>query len=279
VALWTLALLCAASEIVLLFEDRTYAAIAVGFAVYLGLVLFAVVRLVPAPPPNDDVLIARGTRGRLAWRAAIVAASFVVMFLHSFFFAGWNALPPVHVFYRWLALLPPHLGSAFPNFVLFALIPGVLVVLLGARPRELGLTRPARGTLVAGTLAVGLFVLSWIVRIAQGYPVARLGMALLHNLLSNGFTEEFWTRGLVFSHLRAYARTEWALVLQALVFALMHLGGSLHDEPNLLGVFANIIALNAPMGYVLALIAMRTRSLALPVAIHLALDTERNVFA
>jgi membrane protease YdiL (CAAX protease family) len=263
---------------VLAFEDRTSAAIAVGFAVYLGLVLFGVVRLVPAPPANDDILIARGPRGRLLLRAAIVAASFVVMFLHSFVFAGWNALPPVHAFYRWLQLLPPHLGSALPNFVLFALIPGALVVLLGARPRELGLTDPARGTLLAGTLAIGLFVLSWIVRLAQGYPLARLGVSLLHNLLSNGFTEEFWTRGLVFSHLRAYARTEWALVAQALVFALMHLGGSLHEEPNVLGALANVIALNAPMGYVMALIALRTRSLALPVVIHVALDTERNVF-
>jgi membrane protease YdiL (CAAX protease family) len=83
----------------------------------------------------------------------------------------------------------------------------------------------------------------------------------------------------VYSHLRAFTRTEWALVLQALVFALMHLGGSMHDEPNLLGIFANIIALNAPMGYVMGRIAVRTRSLALPTAIHLVLDTERNVFS
>jgi membrane protease YdiL (CAAX protease family) len=45
-----------------------------------------------------------------------------------------------------------------------------------------------------------------------------------------------------------------------------------------LGALANVIALNAPMGYVMALIALRTRSLALPVVIHVALDTERSVF-
>jgi membrane protease YdiL (CAAX protease family) len=162
---------------------------------------------------------------------------------------------------------------------MFVLVPGVLVVALGARRRELGLTRPARGTFVATLAVTSLFLLSWTWRIMHGRPsVPMLSLFLIHNLLSNGFSEEFQTKGLVLSHLRAFMGTGWALVVMALLVALLHSADAVHDERNILGVLANGIALNVPMNYFLGRAALRTKSLFLPVIVHLTLDTTRNVW-
>lgn len=123
-------------------------------------------------------------------------------------------------------------------------------------------------------------MLAWIFRFAQGHlTLPALALYLVHNVLSNGFSEEFISRGLIMAHLRAFMRTDWALLAQALAFALFHLATSLHDEPTALGIVANIIALNVPMGVVFGMLALRTRSLALPAALHTVLDTHRNVFS
>lgn len=162
---------------------------------------------------------------------------------------------------------------------MFALAPGLLVMALGARRRELGLTRPAKGTYLATLAVTGLFLLSWAWRMTHGGPsVAMLLLFLVHNLLSNGFSEEFQTKGLVLSHLRGFMRAEWALVLMSLLAALLHSADAVHDEPGLIGVLANGVALNVPMNYFLGRAALRTRSLFLPAAVHLALDTTRNVW-
>jgi membrane protease YdiL (CAAX protease family) len=60
---------------------------------------------------------------------------------------------------------------------------------------------------------------------------------------------------------------------------LFHLGASMHDEPNLLGILANVIALNMPFAYVMGLVALRTRSLALPAVVHLSIDTTGHLWS
>ena len=105
-----------------------------------------------------------------------------------------------------------------------------------------------------------------------------LGLFLVHNFLSNGFSEEFQTKGLVLSHLRGFMQTEWALGVMVILVALLHSADAIHDERTVIGILANGIALNVPMNYFLGRAALRTRSLFLPVAVHLALDTTRNVW-
>ena len=262
-------------------RDWTFLSIAIGFAVFLLLAWFATTRLVREPGPvPPDVLRAVGSRRRVVARAAVVAVFAALIFIHSFAFNGIHVLPAVDWAYRHTYLLAPPLGTGLPNFVLYALLPGALVIALGARLREIGLGRPARGTLLAIAACTGLFVVSWVFRFAQGHlTLSALALYLAHNALSNGFSEEFSARGLILSHLRAFMRTDWALLVQALCFALFHLASSVHDEPTTLGVFANIIALNMPMGIVFGMMALRTRSIALPATLHTVLDTLRNVFS
>lgn len=211
--------------------------------------------------------------------SALVAGAIALTFLHLLAVNKVIALPRLESALNWIANLAPSLGSGLPNFTLFVLLPGILVVALGARRRELGLTRPTKRTILATLLVISLFLLSWIWRMAHGQPtISMLGLFLLHNLLSNGFSEEFQTKGLVLSHLRAWMRTEWALVVMALLVALLHSADAIHNEPNVIGILANGIALNVPMNYFLGRAALRTRSLFLPVIVHLTFDTTRNVW-
>lgn len=271
--------LWAASVVILLLEDRGTAFIALGFGAFMLVLWLVTRRLVPEPQAGRDVLKAAGSRALLAARTLVVAAGVIVVFIHSFAGSKLILMPRFESAYRAVARLAPSLGSGLPNFVLYALIPGLLVAALGARRRELGLTRPARGTYLATVSVVGLFLLSWVWRMTHGGPsIPMLGLFLAHNFLSNGFSEEFQTRGLVLSHMRAFVSTEWALLIQAMVFALLHFGGSLHDEPSLIGVLANVIALNLPMGYFLGRAALRTGSLFLPTVVHVVLDSTRNVW-
>jgi hypothetical protein len=275
-----LIVLWVAAEIVLFFQDRTIMLVALGFTGFMAALWLVVKRIVPEPAtPGQSVLRAVGSRGRLLARGVVVAGAVGVTFAHLLAVNKVMAVPRLEAALNGIAMLAPRLGSGLPNFAMFALIPGVLVVALGARRRELGLTLPAKGTFVATLAVITLFLLSWTWRITHGGPsVPMLGLFLVHNLLSNGFSEEFQTKGLVLSHLRAFMGTGWALVVMALLVALLHSADAVHDERNMLGVLANGIALNVPMNYFLGRAALRTRSLCLPVIVHLTLDTTRNVW-
>jgi membrane protease YdiL (CAAX protease family) len=167
--------------------------------------------------------------------------------------------------------------SATPLFHLltFVLVPGALLVLFGATARQLGLTRPVRGTALAtlACLVVPLGMLAWAMTHGR-MGVAALFWLLLHNFLSNGFSEEFVVRGVIFSHLRALLTDRWALVAQAFLFALPHIGSTIPEEHfNGLLAAANIVGLNAPIGLALGFLALRSRSLVMPTIVHISLDT------
>jgi membrane protease YdiL (CAAX protease family) len=171
----------------------------------------------------------------------------------------------------WSGLHPLFGATAIPNFVLYALIPGLLVLALGAKPRELGLTLPRAGTLRASlaALILPLIFCGWAL-FGGKLGFGALGFVLVRNFLSSGFSEEFEMRGLALSHLRAFLPAEWAVFAQAMLFALFHVASSL-DEPGALLLPAYLIATSAIQGYILGLIALRTRSLFLPVLIHTSL--------
>jgi membrane protease YdiL (CAAX protease family) len=174
----------------------------------------------------------------------------------------------------------PHLGGLeLHNFLTLALLPGILLFALGMRPQELALTPPRRGTLAA-TLACLVVPFGFIVWgfAGNGLTVVALALLLLHNLLSNGFSEEFFARGMVFSQLRARLPNDWALMAQGLVFALVHAGGTFGEEHgNPLRTIANVVALNFPMGVALGAMAVRSRSLVMPVVVHVSLDTMKDL--
>jgi membrane protease YdiL (CAAX protease family) len=263
-------------------RDFTVIEIAAGFAVFLTLAWLVTKTIVRVPTePPDDVLRAAGDGRRVVVRALFVAAFSVLVACVAFDFAGFHVVAWFFGLWRAVArTVLPSLGSSSPKFILTALLPGVVVLALGARFRQIGLGRGARGTLWATLACTSPFLVAFAVRLVQGrLSLAQLGLYLAHNVLSNGFSEEFLSRGLILAHARAFLRSDWALLVEALAFSLFHLGVSMRDEPTTLGCIANVVALNGPMGYVLGLMTLRTRNLVLPSALHTAFDTVRNVFA
>ena len=277
IAIWIGALM------ILLLSEPTMALLALASGAYAALLAGLTAWLIPKTdvPEPDTVLRASGTRRALALRIAVVVAAVVWTAAFGVERGGFKVplLTPLLKSLQTVRLAPHLDGFVLHNFFSLALIPGILLIALGTRPRELGLCAPVRGTLKAtlACLAYPLIMVIWAFT-SKGLTIAGLFFWLLHNLLSNGFSEEFFARGMILSHLRARLKTDWALVLQALIFALLHAGGTIPEEHgNPARIIANVVGLNFPMGLALGFMAIRSRSLLLPTLVHISLDTMKDL--
>jgi membrane protease YdiL (CAAX protease family) len=266
----------------MLLFDRPNAWIGVALGAYSLLLWFCTARIVPLNEDAEQRVLRTEAVGIRLWvRVAVVCGT--MLFLCAFVFWATGALE-----IGWLTALnrailgamPRVIGTGLLNFILIALIPGVLLFALGTRPTELGLTPTAKRTWLAAIPCLVLPAGAIAFSIARGHwTVGLLLMAIAHNLLSNGFTEEFFARGMILSHLRAFVSKDWALFGQAVLFALYHFGATPEEHGNVLMIVANVVSENLPVAIALGLIALRTRSLLLPTVLHVSLDTMFNSLA
>jgi membrane protease YdiL (CAAX protease family) len=156
-------------------------------------------------------------------------------------------------------------------------------VLLRAPAPSLWLRLPSIRVIQASVLAFGVCALLGLV---LGPALARpffgsygLDMsnpwALLPALvfaLSNGIMEEVAYRGALMGWSAKVTGLAPALVVQALVFGLAH-GG-----PDVIGSPLTLMLALAAGGLIAGLITIRTRSLLLPIAVHVALDLPLYVY-
>lgn len=98
---------------------------------------------------------------------------------------------------------------------------------------------------------------------------ARCGR-LLSNALNNGFFEEFLFRGALQTRLRPLVGVGWALVLQALVFGVWHLGLGFDDTSHVgwPEALASTLAHPAVIGLAYGVAFERTRNLLAPSVAH-----------
>ena len=274
-----------ASVMALFAADASMAALAAATAAYAAVIGGATLWLLPPPAPaaGDDVLrFQPGSRRNLVLRLAIVGLTATYIFFQGM--AG-GALRPHGIYVPLLTPVvlaavrvhTPLRGGLSPvlNFVMYALVPGTLLLTSGTSGRELGLVRSRPGSgrplMIALTLPV---IMCATALLRGGITVTGLLWIVVHNLLSNGFSEEFQSRSMNLAALRALAANGWALVVQAMIFALLHAGDTIPDYPgHPLLVIANVVALNAPMGLALGHMALRSRSLVMPAVVHVSLDT------
>jgi membrane protease YdiL (CAAX protease family) len=271
VAVWTLALGWYAQA------NPQMAAMAAGGGLYAAILAGLTTRFVRQPSPNDR-LRASGTTASL-WAWYVVAGLTLAWgLLYGFAFGGLYGGPSISYLTpligdlsRWQPIRGVD-GTTLLNFTSLAAVPTVILFALRVRPRELGLSVPVPGTRAATVACLVLPMLFVIWGFAQGrLTISLLSVMLVHNFLSNGFTEELMCRGLFLAPLRATVPTAWAVVAQGLLFGLIHLGGAIPEEGgDPVQALAACVALNVPMGAALGVIAVRTGSLALPTAIHIA---------
>ena len=157
----------------------------------------------------------------------------------------------------------------------------VMAAFLHADRASLRLRWPSRPVIVLSAvfaLVIGPLAL-WVGPIIAepffgpvGYDVAPDGVALTAFLaalvvaLANGTLEEIAFRGALMGWGSSRARTLGANVLQAVVFGVVHVGSDFAGNP-----LPVMLAVGAG-GFVAGVIALRTRSLLLPIAVHAAFD-------
>ncbi|MGB8266428.1 MAG: CPBP family intramembrane glutamic endopeptidase [Candidatus Velthaea sp.] len=269
-----------AAFVLLLFQDRASAMQSVVFNSYLAFICFAVDRIVARGTLSSTEFCARSPLPTLVARAGIVIGTVAFVSFVYGFIANWVVYVPVltDLWRQWVQWKPPLGDSAVPNLLLYALIPGGGVIALGASPRTFGFGTSARGTARALAPCLALPAIFFTLFLATGrMSIGGLAYILARNFLSSGFSEEVLFRGLLFSHLRPWMNSDVSLVVQAVAFALFHLASSL-NEPSPIALVAYLVALNVIPGYLFGMVAQRTRSLAIPVAVHTSVNMMRNSF-
>jgi membrane protease YdiL (CAAX protease family) len=249
--------------------------VAIG-SVYLALAMITI-RI------TEDAPFERQTIGRRQlWAQVGVVGAFIVL-------TGWNGLVfhqvrgagPIPAWTTLTDALAKIGGRLFGNDnyvanpVLYAALPLVLLLVLGARPRDLGFGpghRVLRVIALWAAIPVGFLI---VAALTGQLAVDRIGRRLVSNIMQNGFWEEFLLRGALQSRLRALLTPEWAIVVQALVFGAWHLGlGYTNTEgAGLLPALAIGIVHQATIGLAFGIVFERTRNLLAPSVAHVLANT------
>lgn len=164
-------------------------------------------------------------------------------------------------------------GLAASNFAGYFLIPFILLLLLGTRASNLGFGKGHRVWQVVA-LWVSIPIIFFIINILNGSATfIQLARMFFGNLLRNGFSEEFLFRGALQTRLKQWINSDWALVLQALVFAVWHLGADTQFMGgDILQGLALGIASHSIFGLAMGVIFQRTRNLIAPSIAHVVIN-------
>ncbi len=187
---------------------------------------------------------------------------------------GWSGLV------RYLTLPPHFLHLPIPvpyvllNPVTDVLLPLVVLLVLGARPGELGLGPGHRaGRVLAIWAALPLIAIGIALGLGAGSP-GLAAMVFLRNLFQNGFSEEFLWRGAIQTRLSRLTSPAWGLVLAALTFGLWHIGADAAEvRGRLLDAACAGIVSQAGIGLGLGVVLQRTRNLVAGTVAHMLIDT------
>lgn len=171
----------------------------------------------------------------------------------------------------WGSILP----NPFPgvNPTLYVLLPGALLLALGARPRELGFARGYRALRVAALWSAIQLVLIAVALVIGRLTLLPLVGTIVRNIFQNGFSEEFLFRSALMTRLARLLGNSWAVVLSSLLFGLWHLGTntSFAGGSYLAGAALGAVS-QAVFGLGVAFVFLRTRNLLAPTIIHILAD-------
>lgn len=247
------------------------AGVAGGLSLFVGLTV-RLTRGRPAPPEAETGAREVGRAGRLILQLAVALTLAVLASLRFREMPLWS--PFVALLYRTGSALPLPNANYLVNPVLYVVVPGALVLALGARWRGIGFRegwRPWRVIAVwsAPVLAVLIYYL-----VAGRVGVGRIGRALVSNTLQNGFSEEFLWRGLVQTRIAGLWTPEWGVVLAGLAFGWWHIDSVTDWAGSDLWLAGALnVVIQAPMGLALGVVFDRTRNLLAPSVVHVMVNT------
>lgn len=286
-ATWFLAVIWFSSILYLLITGNGV----IGSSAFaLGILVFSAITVAIT---KDEAVIAstKTQKPILMWGQLLVVLFFVLLTgYHGFIF---NVMPTCSIsipiwswFGDWFSNLGGQYLSGFvdhspglaaANFAGYFLIPFILLLLLGTRVSNLGFGKEHRVWQVV-ILWVSIPIIFFIINILNGSATfIQLVRMFFGNLLRNGFSEEFLFRGALQTRLKQWMASDWALVIQALVFAVWHLGADTQFMGgDILQGLALGIASHSIFGLAMGIIFQRTRNLIAPSIVHVVINMFGN---
>ena len=257
----------------------------------LGMLVFSALTVALTQDQPENQPATETKKSVWVWAQLLVVLFFVLLtgyrgFVFNMASGGSLQIPIWSLFGDWFADLGerylPSLvvnspGLAAANFAGYFLIPFILLLLLGARLPDLGLGKGHRVWRVVALWA-GIPVIFFIINILNGSTtLIQLIPMFFGNLLQNGFSEEFLFRGALQTRLKQWISSDWALVLQALVFAVWHLGADTQFMGgDVLQGLALGIASHSMFGLAMGIIFQRTRNLVASSIAHVVINMFGN---
>jgi membrane protease YdiL (CAAX protease family) len=281
-ATWFFVVVWLASVIVLAVggQDIPVAGIVAGVVLLL---LSLVVTGVTEPAPS--VIVVAGAERRRVWVQLGLVSVFIVL-------TGWSNLsfhnviggsagiPVWTPLVEWLQLLGEQwfgegLGTFLVNPVTYVVIPLVVMLLAGASMASMGFGRGhrmGRALLICCALPLAWFAYTLI---SGQQTIVRLLGTVGDQFMQNGFLEEFLFRGLLQTRLRMLAGPGWAIVIQASVFGVWHLGLGFTNTAHagLLPAIAMTIVQQGLLGLAFGILFERTRNLLVPSVVHVVVNS------
>jgi len=283
-ATWLFAALCALCMVYLAIAgDADLLPLAIGSAAGTAVfVLLSVPLTAPIAPPPWPVPTPAKAKP-LLW-AQVGALATCAALIYHWTLNGQGLLPPG---LRSIPLWTPFLawiydgtqflvGSRAPlplNGVapaIFLLLPGAALLLLGARPGELGFARGHRSLRVAAVWSLVPALLIVVQLLSGAITPAFLAGRAFQTTFNGGPFEEFFFRGALLTRLARLLGDGWGVALSGLAFGLLHVAtetaGDAHGNP--LAGTALALLLQGVGGVGFAIVLRRTRNLLATSIIH-----------
>lgn len=234
--------------------------ISIAFALIVGLLVMLTARVTD---PDYGIFVAPKAPGtQLAISAlAFLGTSLLALRIYGYATVSLGAFDRLPLYAR--------------NALSAAIVPAVLLVPFGLRPRDLGFGLPRRGLVPAMLIwcCVPTAIIVYGI-VARHASVADIAIRTATDVLQNGFAEEILFRGLVFAAFAAFSGVEWGNCGQALAFGLWHLPASLDEaHGNLVIAAAVAVAENTILAYGLGTLMRRTGNVVAGGVFHTLIDT------
>jgi len=245
-----------------------------GMAILLALVAIPLTQGAPAAPWEGPV--SSSMRWRLWLQCCLTILCVVALVLLSLLATLQIPIPLLIPFYA--VLRSSGIVRLLLAFVSQAVLPLVLVFLLGARWRELGFQKGHHSGRTTGVLSIPFIVYIVFAIIVRKITLPLLLLRFVLLFVQAGLSEEIAWRGVIMSRLTRLLGIGWGIALSSLIFGIFHVATNifLSGSTPLVGLAQGVFG-QMPAGIFLAVVFYRTRSL-IPVIIpHTLTDTAVSI--
>jgi membrane protease YdiL (CAAX protease family) len=266
-AIWLFSALFLLANLYLVLSGHTallfYSGVALTLLVFAILVLTPLTAGRPTPAWQEP---ARQSRRRLWWQVGLVVLLMLALPISRYLLSGALASTP-------------GLGTIY-TLVVFVVEPGipvVLMLLMGARWRELGFGRGYHTWRSFFALMTPLLIILAVVLLLRHLTLLIIPLGIVSNLIADGVPEEFAFRGVLMTRMVSLLGAQWGIVLCSLFFGIVHISNymdQLHVDP--LTALAVCVTLPALSGIFFCFILQRTRNLLSGVFVHANIDAIFN---